>query len=327
MHACVTARASSPERGEAVASIGHGVDERDLIRIGAAFGLHTAMSVVIALVAGSTRPRAALGIALGTLNLAVPFIVPEEHTLVRFVLLLGTVVAFMRPIDLARDRRVWPLRTRLWLLTAIFDVRRVTPTAARVRIGEIAAALGYLALAAGGFYVALAVAPALAAPASLPIRWLGGVVGMYGAHDLAGRTLTEIYVLGGKAIPTQLRAPILADSVGAFWSRHWNLTISEWLGRNIQLPLVRRRRPRLAIAAAFAASALLHFWTAFVPLDLSAGASMGSFFLVEGALVGAERRLGVRRWRRPFRHVWTIACLILPSPLFIEPLLRIVEGG
>jgi hypothetical protein len=146
------------------------------------------------------------------------------------------------------------------------------------------------------------------------------------------------------------------------------------------LPLARRRHATLGICAAFAGSTALHFWFAWVPLDLVGGSMMASFFVIHGAAMLLERQLGARgethrgssrrdfrrgreaetqlyrayckfrrqsprrkdqaRCREGFHHgllgaaswprgvgrAWTLAWLLLPSPLFIEPALRMLAG-
>jgi hypothetical protein len=53
---------------------------------------------------------------------------------------------------------------------------------------------------------------------------------------------------------------------------------------------------------------------------LGAGDLWALFFLLQGVFILLERRLRVARWRPALAHVWTVALLVLSSPLFIEPL-------
>ena len=48
----------------------------------------------------------------------------------------------------------------------------------------------------------------------------------------------------------------------------------------------------------------------------------GAFFAVQPPLLLAER---VRRWPEPARHAWTLGALALACPLFVEPVLQIIE--
>ena len=108
------------------------------------------------------------------------------------------------------------------------------------------------------------------------------VVFIYGIADFAGLGTTTLYAANGMRIPRQHHAPILATSVGAFWSRHYNLNVSDWLSRNFYRPLARRGLPLAGLALAFCVSAIFHVWLAYVPLDVPMALSMGAFFLLQG---------------------------------------------
>ena len=48
------------------------------------------------------------------------------------------------------------------------------------------------------------------------------------------------------------------------------------------------------------------------------------FFLIQGVFVLCELPMGVARWRPALAHAWTVVAVLGCSPLFIEPLLRIL---
>ena len=98
---------------------------------------------------------------------------------------------------------------------------------------------------------------------------------IYGVADAVCQGTSAVYALGGMRIPPQHHAPILAPSVGAFWAKHYNRNVSDWLRRNVYTGLARRS-PLAGLAAAFAVSALLHVWLAYVPLDVPMALSMGA---------------------------------------------------
>ena len=53
---------------------------------------------------------------------------------------------------------------------------------------------------------------------------------------------------------------------------------------------------------------------------------MAAYFVIHGAGMLLERRLGVGMWRVGARRAWTLAWVLVPSPLFIEPALRMLAG-
>jgi hypothetical protein len=54
---------------------------------------------------------------------------------------------------------------------------------------------------------------------------------------------------------------------------------------------------------------------------------MASFFLLQVPLLLLEARFGQPRWPRPLRRAWTVACLVLTSPLFVAPTLMTLSRG
>src|SRR5262249_23617594 len=119
--------------------------------------------------------------------------------------------------------------------------------------------------------------------------------------------------------------PILSRSVQEFWGERWNRIVSAWLAANCLWPLARRRRPLLGLAAAFAASALLHAYLTWAALALPSAMEMGVFFLIQAVIVLFERRVGVPRWPGAAARAWTVATLLLTSPLFVGPFLELFD--
>ncbi len=259
-------------------------------------------------------------------GLCCGLLVPAELTLVRFIIATSGFALVMRVVDLWVDRR-WPLPMRLWLCAALVDVREIElirPTLDRRRL---VAVVLYAVLAGAGWWLSHGLAERFDGPLAWALRWGGGVVLIYGIADAACQLVVLAYARLGYRIPEQHHAPILATSVGRFWSRHYNLNVGAWLSRHFHQPLRRRGRPRLGLLAAFAFSTLFHVWLAWVPLDLPLAASMGAFFVVQGLLVVVERSWPrFRSWPVSARRAWTIGWIVVSSPLFVEPFLRILEG-
>ena len=77
------------------------------------------------------------------------------------------------------------------------------------------------------------------------------------------------------------------------------------------------------LGLAFLASAAIHAWFIGVALGPRMAAWMGLYFLIQGALLALELPLRVQRWPTLAARVWTLAGVLLPAPLFVEPMLRL----
>jgi hypothetical protein len=140
----------------------------------------------------------------------------------------------------------------------------------------------------------------------------------------AAAALTRFVTIGlGTAVSKQHDQPILSRSAREFWSLRWNLNVRDWLHRHCHRPLARRRQHALGIVFAFFVSTLIHFWMVIVPLGLFWAAIMASFFVLQGIVVLFESRLSLARWPIPLQHAWAVVAVLGPSPLFVEPMLRI----
>ena len=280
-----------------------------------------AACVALGVVATGPRFNTALAVPVAFAAPLTALFVPAEHAFVRFLFAaLGSVIA-MRVLDLALDRRPWSAGMRLWLFTGVVDVREALPAPRRVDPLSFVVIALYLGLAGFGWWVAHL------HPDVQLLRWVGGVLVIYGLADAACGFAVPVYALAGRRIPRQHHAPILATSVGAFWSRHYNLNVSRFIARHFHRPLARRGRPRLGLLVGFGVSAIAHVVIAWLPLDIAMALSMGAFFCVQGVAAAIERSWpAFARLPAAIRRAWTIAWLLVPSPLFVEPFLRILEG-
>lgn len=286
-----------------------------------AFPLVLLVGVTVgALDAGSgARRRGAVLLSLA--SFLPPFLVEPEHSALRLLCAMATVMVVLRAIDLATDARDWPWWRRLWLMVSIWDSRRAELGEPGIdRLAWLQTfGFGALALALG---LAVALADRIATmPAVMAIRWLAGAGFIYVTFEAMQALLVAGHRLFGVGVPRFHHHPLLARSLSELWGARWNMIIHEPLARLLFRPLARRRRPWLGVVASFSASALLHFWLMAAAVGLRAGVSMGAFFLVQGALMALERAAGQRLWRVELRRAWTILAVVLPSPLFTEPLL------
>jgi alginate O-acetyltransferase complex protein AlgI len=109
-------------------------------------------------------------------------------------------------------------------------------------------------------------------------------------------------------------APHRSGSLREFWSRRWNVGYSELMQAAVFRPL--RRHPKLATAAVFLFSGLLHEVAISVPVQAGYGLPM-SYFLLHGAATLIEPRI-VTPGTLPAR-IWTAAVVLIPLPVLFHP--------
>ncbi len=295
-------------------------------------GLLAALAIwvlVILIGATLTRPNArarALAIGLAIAGLPAAFLIPPEWIVGRLVVGLLSAMAVGRSLDLALRPHSLDYLARVWMYVAFFDVRHARRGPAELDLDELAWLLGHAGLLVVGGLGVFAWAPSLAGWQFWLVRWSAGVLVCYGLIETIHSSLLIAYrALGIQQVRINDR-PIVSTSLVEFWGRRWNRVVAGWLRDFMFFPLARRGYPNLGIAAAFAASTILHFWVSWVPLGGLAGLLMGSFFLVHGAALMVERKLRVAHWRTGLRRGWTIAMVVGTSPLFVEPMLQILAA-
>jgi hypothetical protein len=253
---------------------------------------------------------------------SLPFLAAPDQPLSRFALALAALLIVFRAIDFIRGATLPSALHRMWFALTPFDVRQASPAPRRLDRRRAGAALAFAVLSGSSYFALREVETAGAA-------WLArSVLGLAFAYATVGAVVSLVHVgygLTGWALPDFHREPVLSTTLQEFWGVRWNRPVHEWLGRHLFAPLARRRMPLLGVAAAFVGSAVAHVWLVAVCLPLVPTLAMGAFFLAQGALVLAERRLGVARWSRARGRVWTIACFVVTGPLFCEPVLRVVS--
>lgn len=247
----------------------------------------------------------------------------EGPPMARGMLAMAGLLAPIRWVDLIRDRLAQPVWLRMWFFTTPFDVRRVVRAPPQLETRQLAIIVGFWALFGAGLAAAAHVGPPTT-PVAWALRWLAGAVVVYAMVDATSRLIALGYRAAGFRIPAMHDNPILSRTLVEFWGERWNRAVHGLLHQHCFQPLARRRRARLGVAAAFVASALLHAWLVGVALrDVRMTAVMTAFFLVQGVLMLLERALGVARWRPALGRAWTIGWMLLTTPMFVEPLLRV----
>jgi hypothetical protein len=275
---------------------------------------------------GPSTPRRIASALLLACLLALPFFGPREETLARGLVGLGGMLAVMRFVESARASRppILPLAILFVLPVDVPTLVRAPPRLASESLARVATHA--LVLLAGLVLVWLAPA---AIPSRLALRWLGGVLFVYGYIEvIASGARAGLAALGFDVAPMQ-RDPILARSVGELWGERWNRVVSSWLRRQLFLPVARRTGSAVAgVAAAFAWSVFLHAFMVGAALGLGPALTMGSYFVIQGVGVLIEARLltygrPTRGWPGPLARAWTIAWVVGPSWLFVGPLLSL----
>jgi len=282
------------------------------------FGLLLASMAAGALLAGPTSPRRLASLPALLACLLLPLLAPLPPLSRALLACLG-MLGLLKLLQLDFEPR-WAGHHPLWHGLSPFDVSKARRVATRFD----ARLFGLLLVHA--LLLGAVVAGLVLLPADLPLRaatrLLLGAALVYTAMETATEGLRFLHRLFAVDVPPIQQAPVLARSVGEFWSRRWNRPVSDWLNEYVFLPLARRRRPRLALLAAFAVSALFHAWLYFVALGLPAAASVTGFFLLQAPIVMLETRLRIARWPALAARAWTLGWLLATSPLFVEPLLR-----
>ena len=291
-------------------------------------------AAALALLSGVASWRRWLSAGLAGVALGTPFAISQGSVL-RAAVALELLWVCVKLIGLARERETWPPGFRVLHLLVLHDLRHdgAARQPGRIRLrpdwrpGLLLGSSLWGAAAAVALWLALFIAPTL----SPPWRWLArcgagvgfayaGVEGALGAFEL-------VYRVVGLRPPVLHRQPLLSLSIAEFWGRRWNRIVGSWLFATFYRPLAARGSPGWGLVAAFAGSAVLHLYFTWAALGLRPALHMAAFFLVQLPLLGLERRLGQSSWPRAARRVWTLAWLVLVSPLFVEPMLDILAGG
>lgn len=263
--------------------------------------------------------KIAAGIAL-LFALLFPYYVPAAP-LLRAVLACMGLLALVKVLQIAMKPARWASQPRIWHALVPFDIDRTArvPPALDWRLLIALIAYALLAFAAG---LELTHPLLLATGFGFWFRILMGCTLVYCGMEVITGAFRFLHRLAGVDVLPIQRLPILSLSLAEFWSKRWNRSVSGWLNELVFLPLVRRRRPVLALIAAFAASAALHAWMFFVAAGGQAALMAATFFLLQAALVLMESRLHIARWPSALRRVWTLGLLFGCSPLFVLPVLR-----
>ncbi len=282
------------------------------------------VSLVIAavLLVGRGRARLVATFLLVGASGLLPWFAPPRPK-ARVLLCFMFLVTVIKTLQIGWTHGPWPAWRRVWHGLMPFDVRgaRVVEPAVDWSIFGMTAL--YCALGALSF-AALSALPRLPWVLQGLARYFCGVVFVFALVGASSDFVRLGHRAFGVAVPPIQRSPLLARSVAEFWAVRWNRPWSEWLRRFAFIPLARRHHSALAVLVAFTVSGVMHGLLVLPALDAGAAATMAGFFLAQGLVVLAESPLRVREWPTTASHAWTMAVLLLTSPLFVVPFLRVL---
>jgi hypothetical protein len=274
------------------------------------------------------RRHAALGLSFASLG--VPWLAPSGSVLRAFVALY-LLWTCTKVLDMVRDREPRSAYFRwVWMLV-LHDLRRDgwQRGGARPewRPGLFVTAVAELAITLVCLHVAIFEAESLA-----PVpRWLSrqgaGLLACYFGVEGALRAFELVFRGFGLRPPVLHAHPILSLSLAELWGRRWNRVVGHWLFATFYRPFARAGRTAAGVAAAFLGSALLHLYFTWAAIGIEWGLVMASFFVLQVPLLLLEAKLGQARWPTLWRRVWTLGCMALTAPLFVEPTLHTLAGG
>ncbi len=258
------------------------------------------------------------------LFLAIPCLV-TSRPFFRVILVGITCVPFVAATALLLAPPIAGFRARLAYLCSWCGTH---PVNRRARSFDAASLLQLIVATA---VLAIAIAVVIAVPGSgrwLPVRWLAGGIMILAFGEMLTACVPLVATALGLTVPLLMQSPWRSASVAEFWTKRWNIFVSEKVLRPYCFAPLAPRSVALALFAAFGVSGVFHVLLAFIALGRWRIALIcGAFFLVQPLLIAAERRLAVRRWRPAAGRAWTLTALAIASPLFVEPMLQATGLG
>ncbi|MBM4258836.1 MAG: hypothetical protein FJ147_23405 [Deltaproteobacteria bacterium] len=257
----------------------------------------------------------------------IPWLVAAEGPFLRGGLAIWTTWCLGRVVDVVTESRTRSWGARLWHVFGVVDTRQATFTPPALDHNALGKTLCYAALATLGVLIVSEVATARDGTWYWVLRWFGGALFFYSLADAVEGAVRLLYRAAGVRVPRQHVLPIVSRSVQEFWGKRWNRAVGGWLRAHCFVPLARRGQVRFGLTAAFTASAIFHAYFTWVAVGEVMALAMAIFFLLQGGFVLLELRMGVARWHPVLAHAWTVSAVLGCSPLFVEPILRILVEG
>ena len=275
--------------------------------------------VVAGLLATGGRARRGSAVCLAATSTLVPLCV-DGYPLLRVVAGIAAAAGLARTVDLVRE---WPSRApgaRVLQVLVVLDWRLARATPPRLDPHKALRTLGYAAVATAAVLGAWA---ARTRGAPFLVGSLAAAVAIWSTAEWISTLVRIATELTGWSLQSLHDRPIESKSLAELWGRRWNLTVTRWLHGAIFVPVARRHGSKLGLLAAFVVSALFHAYIAYAGGGFVLALSMGSFFVVQAVLMLVERALRITRWPTGAARAWMLAGMLLPSPLFTEPMIAV----
>jgi hypothetical protein len=287
------------------------------------FGLQAALILGAVEAMGAAAWRRLLSLALLVAALYLPFAAPLG-ALPRALLAAPALLAIVKVLQVSRDPAAWTSPgLRAWHAFMPFDVLATTRVPAALDRGLLAWMLAHAALA-GGALAILATLPRVLVIPQMAARLVLGAVFAYAGMEAATEAVRLVHRLAGIDVPPLQDRPIHSRSIREFWNRRWNRPVSGWLGTFVHEPVAARKGPEWGLFAAFVASGLLHGWMFLAATGWIAAIMATLFFVFQALFVLVESAIDVRKASPRLQRLWTAGLLALSSPLFVDPLLRVL---
>jgi hypothetical protein len=278
--------------------------------------------ILAALVTTGSAIRRWIGALIAAALLIVPFTMKGLAPASYHVTLTLAFIIALRTMDLRAE--LPSRRAGLRILHAFmpFDTRLATWRRSTRRIGLFFNTVLWGAVSYVAFRIA-ANSPVSPLAAHYLVRWLFGMVWVLALFEAVAQAIHLTLAVAGVRIPALHSAPYMARSLREFWGVRWNKLIGRWLREHCYAPFARRGKESIGMTVSFAVSAGMHLYITAVLLNVQWGLIMSALFLLQVPLLWAEDALHIRRRPTWVGRIWTLGVLLLLSPLFTEPVLRI----
>lgn len=135
-------------------------------------------------------------------------------------------------------------------------------------------------------------------------------------HSGLMNILCNLWLRKGVILEPLMDKPWLSASLSDFWGKRWNRAFIEMMRITVFFPLRRYVRGNWALLVSFLISAIFHEYAISLPVKAGYGLP-GTYFILQALLVLFERKY-LQATSGIFRRVWTLCCILLPSPLLFH---------
>lgn len=269
------------------------------------------------LTAGSAMRRSC-GLLVAAGMLMIPFQMAGASLFETTAALLLALVCTLRVVDLYKEHPARPALQRIWHVIAIFDTRLATRQPPEVKVRRLFEGLAWFGVVVVAYKITIA-------STLYPMRWLFAALVIVATFETFIRGIEIVWALVGIKTPVMHDSPYRSRSIREYWGVRWNRIVGGWLREHCYVPLAERDHPRWGVTAAFTVSAVFHWYIALALAGFWWSLPMAAFFLVQGPLIWIEDFLQIRRRSPLIGQAWTLAMLLLASPLLTEPLLQTLK--